>query len=109
MRHMSFHSRSSSPLRGVRSSFLANRYVDQHDAGLCGVQGAEFIMKLLQRNRSARNLILGHNALGDTGCVALFDYLRSEEGKKHKLVEISLNANNIGDAGLWAIARYSVL
>ncbi|KAF8471512.1 hypothetical protein JB92DRAFT_1937809 [Gautieria morchelliformis] len=88
------------------SAFPNNNYIDRHDTGLSGVQGAEAILELLRVQRSVTHLILGHNSLRDTGCVALFDYLRSEEGKRHEILEISLNANQIGDAGLWAIARY---
>ena len=104
MQYTNLYPRPSSP-----PFTISNNYIDQHDAGLSGVQGAEAIVKLLRMHRSIHHLILGHNTLGDAGCVALFDYLRSEEGKKHKLMEISLNANNIGDAGLWAIARYWAL
>lgn len=92
--------------RGTSFPFVLNNSIHQHDSGLSGIQGAEAIVKLLRTHRSIHHLILGHNALGDTGCIALFDYLRSEEGAKHRLKEISLNANGIGDKGLWAIARY---
>lgn len=109
MQHTSFHLKSTSPLRKSPHSVLTNNYIDQHDTGLNGVQGAEAVVKLLRMRRSVSHLILGHNELGDAGTVALFDYLRSEEGMVHKLLEISLNTNNIGDAGLWAITRYRVL
>jgi Leucine Rich repeat len=93
----------------ITPSAFPNSYIDRHDTGLCGLQGAEAILGLLRVQRSVTHLILGHNLLGDAGCVALFDYLRSEEGKRHEVLEISLNANQIGDAGLWAIARYCFL
>lgn len=109
MQHTSFRPKSTSPLRKSLHSALTNNYIDQHDTGLNGVQGAEAVVKLLRMRRSVSHLILGHNELGDAGTVALFDYLRSEEGMVHKLLEISLNTNNIGDAGLWAITRYRVL
>jgi Leucine Rich repeat len=108
MQDTSIQLRWTSPLRKKPPSFLSNDYLDQHDAGLNGVQGAEAIVKVLRMRRSVHHLILGHNELGDAGCVALFDYLRSEEGRMHNLLEISLNMNSIGDAGLWAIARYRV-
>ncbi|KAF8591276.1 RNI-like protein [Ramaria rubella] len=106
MQYSNFNSRSTLSHRKAASPLLTNNYIDKHDAGLTGVQGAEAIVKLLRTHRSVHHLVLGHNRLGDAGCVALFDHLRSEEGKKHQIVEISLNANRIGDAGLWAISRY---
>jgi hypothetical protein len=51
-------------------------------------------------------LILGHNQLGDDGCVELFDYLSSSEGRKYRITMIALNSNSIGDAGLRSIAQY---
>ncbi|KAJ3575821.1 hypothetical protein NP233_g830 [Leucocoprinus birnbaumii] len=51
-------------------------------------------------------LIIGHNELGNEGCQRLFEFLCTNEGRRHAIQEISLNANNIGDEGLLAISRY---
>jgi hypothetical protein len=52
-------------------------------------------------------LILGLNNLGDLGCIHLFAFLRSEEGKKFdRITELSLNSNNIGDVGLLALSEW---
>ncbi|KAF8499523.1 hypothetical protein JB92DRAFT_2795177 [Gautieria morchelliformis] len=104
MRYLDFYS-SSMDFHMISPSAFPNS-IDRHDTGLSGVQGAEAILELLRVERPVSHLILGHNSLGDTGCVALFDYLRSEEGERHEILEINLNENQIGDAGLWAIARY---
>ena len=50
--------------------------------------------------------MLGYNLLQDDGCEALFDFLCTEEGQRHGIVEISLNGNGIGPRGLLAICRY---
>ena len=50
--------------------------------------------------------MLGYNLLQDDGCEALFDFLCTEEGQRHGIVEISLNGNGIGARGLLAICRY---
>lgn len=89
----------------ISSPFLSGNHIDQHHAGLHGVRGAETIVKMLHVHRSVERLMLGYNGLRDDGCTALFDYLRSPDGKRHKITKISLNSNGIGDKGLWAIAR----
>ncbi|KIJ36391.1 hypothetical protein M422DRAFT_34347, partial [Sphaerobolus stellatus SS14] len=90
----------------ISSPIPSSSSIDQHNIGLEGIRGAEIVVKLLRVQCSIQRIILGHNSLGDTGTVAIFDYLRSEEGKRHRITEISLNSNGIGDKGLWAIARY---
>lgn len=64
------------------------------------------MIKDISSRRFVTKLILGHNNLGDEGCEALFNYLCSEEGRKYKLAEISLNSNGIGNQGLMAVAEY---
>ncbi|EPQ52269.1 RNI-like protein, partial [Gloeophyllum trabeum ATCC 11539] len=68
--------------------------------------GVKDIIKDIRSRRVVTKLILGHNDLGDDGCITLFDYLCSEEGRGYRIEEISLNSNNIGDRGLAAIADY---
>ncbi|KAF8527632.1 hypothetical protein BU17DRAFT_39422 [Hysterangium stoloniferum] len=97
--------RTGLSIRSILPSHVRGR-IDKQDAGLYGVDGAHRVIQLLRMNNSVYHLVLSHNKLGNAGCVMLFDYLRSEEGKRHEIVEISLNANCIGDEGLLAIARY---
>jgi hypothetical protein len=54
---------------------------------------------------SARRMV-ALNDLGDDGTTVLFRYLSSTPGRKHRVAEISLNSNGIGDRGLFAIAEY---
>lgn len=61
---------------------------------------------MIQSRRFVHRLIIGHNELGDEGCRRLFGFLCTEEGRKHDIQEISLNANDIGDEGLLAVSRY---
>ena len=56
--------------------------------------------------RRVTKLMLGKNALGDVGCVALFEFLRSEVGRTYAVSEINLSDNGIGDRGMKAIAEY---
>lgn len=61
----------------------------------------------IRERRQVTKLALGHNALGDVGCVRLFAYLRSDDGRaRDRITEISLNSNNVGEAGLLAIAAW---
>lgn len=84
---------------------IFNGNLNKYDCGLKGLDGAEIIIQHLRFQRPVR-LILSHNELGNEGCVALFDYLCSNEGRyRHNIEEISLNANEIGDKGLLAIAK----
>ncbi|CAK5279805.1 unnamed protein product, partial [Mycena citricolor] len=76
------------------------------DAGLTSVTGAQTIIGLLSSRRSVTRLILGHNELGDDGCVVLFTFLSSALGRKYQITEISVNANGIGNRGLLAVSEY---
>lgn len=51
-------------------------------------------------------LILHHNQLGDEGCVELFEYLRSDKGRRHEVSAILLNSNNLGNVALEAIGNF---
>lgn len=68
--------------------------------------GAREVIAMIENRRSVTKLILGHNDLGDDGCIELFHYLCSDDGRRYKIAEISLNSNEIGDKGLAAIAEY---
>lgn len=66
----------------------------------------QIISSLVRARRLVHRLVLGHNELGDDGCVALFSFLGSSNGRKYHITYISLNANDIGERGLLAISRY---
>ena len=68
--------------------------------------GAEELISTITAQRSVHRLILGHNELGDDGCIALFTFLGSSDGRKYRIAYISLNANDIGERGFLAIADY---
>lgn len=70
--------------------------------------GAEALISLItaRPGRVVHRLVLGHNELGDDGCAVLFKFLESSEGRKYHIGYISLNANDIGEQGLLAIAGY---
>jgi len=61
---------------------------------------------MITARRTVHKLVLGHNKLGDDGCVTLFTFLGSTAGRKYPVTYISLNANDIGERGLFAIAKY---
>ena len=68
--------------------------------------GAEELISTITARRIVHKLILGHNKLGNDGCVALFAFLGSAVGRKYPIAYISLNANDIGERGFSAIADY---
>lgn len=68
--------------------------------------GARKIIEALSRRDAVAWLILRHNNLGDDGCVELFEYLRSEEGRRHKVSGILLNANSLGNVALESIGNF---
>ncbi|KAJ7594342.1 hypothetical protein C8J56DRAFT_434718 [Mycena floridula] len=90
--------------RGVAMSKLS--VIEILDGGLTSVRGAQQVISKITSRRTVTKLILGHNELGDDGCVVLTRFLSSSIGSRISLVEISLNANKIGNVGLLAIAEY---
>ena len=68
--------------------------------------GAKKIIEALSRRDSVACLILRHNKLGDAGCVKLFKYLCSEEGKRHEVTGILLNTNCLGNVALGSIGEF---
>ena len=68
--------------------------------------GARKMIEGLSRRDAVAWLILRHNNLGDDGCVELFEYLRSEEGRRHKISGILLNANSLGNVALESIGNF---
>lgn len=68
--------------------------------------GARKIVETLSRRDAVACLILRHNDLGDGGCVELFKYLCSEEGRRHKVAGILLNANSLGNVALESIGDF---
>ncbi|KAF5363501.1 hypothetical protein D9756_000347 [Leucocoprinus leucothites] len=83
-----------------------DQQVNQFDAGLRSIQGADTVISIIRSRRFVHRLIIGHNELGNEGCRRLFGFLCSDEGRKYDIQEISLNANGIGDEGLLAISQY---
>ena len=72
----------------------------------CQSPGARRVIEALSRVGAVGCLILGHNRLGDEGCVELLKYLRSEEGERHKVAGIMLNANGLGDVALDSLGSF---
>ncbi|KAF8633165.1 hypothetical protein AX17_004666 [Amanita inopinata Kibby_2008] len=97
---------SMSKARSPRTSVSGNEYIYQFDAGLYSIQGALEIISAISSRRGVRKLILGHNELGNAGCITLFEFLSSPAGRSYEIKEISLNSNNVGGPGLEAIAMY---
>ncbi|KAL5522584.1 hypothetical protein ACEPAG_8601 [Sanghuangporus baumii] len=94
--------RTSAP----RVSLAARAHIDMHDKALRSTLGAQEVISAIKVRKAVTKLILGHNALGDDGAQELFGFLCSEEGRRYRIAEISLNSNGIGNAGLEAIAEY---
>ncbi|TFK73368.1 hypothetical protein BDN72DRAFT_791004 [Pluteus cervinus] len=92
--------------RTPKGSLSARGHIDKLDAGLHSIKGAQEIVGLISSRHSVTKLVLGHNDLGDDGCVVLFKFLRSPAGRKYRIAEISLNSNGIGNRGLLAVASY---
>ncbi|KAJ6573823.1 RNI-like protein [Mycena vulgaris] len=93
-------------LPAPKVSLSGRSYIDRMDAGLTAVRGAQEIISMISSRRFVTKLILGHNELSDDGCVVLFKFLTSSEGRKYQIAEISLNSNSIGNRGLMAISEY---
>jgi hypothetical protein len=76
---------------------------DNHPTShLCA--GANVVIEKIRTSRGVTRLNLGINNLGDPGCIRLFQFLRSEEGKALDVInELTLNSNSIGNAGLIAL------
>lgn len=72
----------------------------------CKPLGARRIIKTLSRVGAVGCLILGHNRLGDEGCVELLKYLRSEEGQRHRVASILLNSNGLGNVALDSLGSF---
>ncbi|KAG8927320.1 hypothetical protein FRC02_008307 [Tulasnella sp. 418] len=80
--------------------------LDIHGGGLVGLQGAKRVIELLHSHASIKHVVLGNNAFGDEGIVALFAYLTTPMASKLRIVEMSLNSCKIGNDGLEALCRY---
>ncbi|KDQ58812.1 hypothetical protein JAAARDRAFT_113968, partial [Jaapia argillacea MUCL 33604] len=70
------------------------------------ISGAGELIKMINSCHHVTRLILGHNQLGDEGTMELFTFLSSTEGRRHKIEEISLNSNKIGNQGLEVIIQF---
>ncbi|KAF9007311.1 hypothetical protein BDZ89DRAFT_1168510 [Hymenopellis radicata] len=98
--------RGSLTVRPKKALLSTRSYIDQMDGGLTSVQGAQEIISMITSRRLVTKLILGHNQLGDAGCIVLFRFLSSAIGRKYRITEISLNSNEISDEGLLAISEH---
>lgn len=72
----------------------------------CQGLGARRTIETLSRVGAVGCLILGHNKLGDEGCVELLKYLRSEEGQRHRVVGLVLNVNDLGNVALDSLGGF---
>lgn len=91
------------------------RHLFMQDQGLAGVQGARRVLSRCGSN-VIEEISLGHNQLGNHGCVELFEglkQLREEQrqrkeggGGSFKLRKITLSSNQIGNEALDAITDY---
>lgn len=68
--------------------------------------GANTIISTIRSRRLVNRLLIGYNRLGNDGCCALFGFLGSQEGQRHRIQELRIESNQIGDEGLLAIANY---
>ncbi|KZT07047.1 RNI-like protein [Laetiporus sulphureus 93-53] len=93
-------------MSAVKVPFSVRSHIESLDAGLSSVNGALEVIDMIRSRQRVTKLILGHNDLGDDGCVVLFGFLNSQKGRRYPISEISLNSNRIGDRGLQAIGEY---
>jgi hypothetical protein len=71
------------------------------------IPGADIVIEKIRNAHGVTRLILSLNKLGDLGCIRLFGFLRSPEGKAlDHINELSLNSNGIGDVGILALAEW---
>jgi hypothetical protein len=71
------------------------------------ISGGNVVIDKIRSAKGVTRLNLSLNALGDIGCVTLFGFLRSDEGKTFDHIgELSLNSNEIGDVGLLALSEW---
>lgn len=68
--------------------------------------GAQRAINTIKGHVAVKKLILPHNELGDDGCILLLSFLRSAEGRTHRITNLDLSSNKIGNSGLLAIAEY---
>ncbi|KAI5123238.1 hypothetical protein M0805_001327 [Coniferiporia weirii] len=86
----------------------SSELIDNGGNGLMSVEGAQEIIDAIKARESVKSLVLGYNSLGDDGCRELFRFLCTEGGRRHKIVVINLDCNDIRDNSLEAIAEYLV-
>ncbi|CAL1699019.1 unnamed protein product [Somion occarium] len=87
-------------------SLLSRKQVSFSEAGLTGVEGAREVIAAISCRKQVTTLALSHNHLGDEGCIELFSYLCSSEGRKYQITDISLVHNHLRDRSLLAISEY---
>ncbi|KAF9459681.1 hypothetical protein BDZ94DRAFT_1171238 [Collybia nuda] len=93
---------------GSKALLSSRAQINCLSGGLHSVRGAQEVISLITARRNVTSLILGHNSLGDDGCIVLFAFLQSAVGRKYHIAEIGINSNGIGDRGLLAISEYLV-
>ncbi|KAK7685565.1 hypothetical protein QCA50_011432 [Cerrena zonata] len=95
------------PSKAPNSVSLSSRkHVSFSAEGLSSVEGARTVIETIESRKQVTKLSLSHNDLADEGCIELFSYLCSPEGRKHQLTEINLVHNHLGDRSLLAISEY---
>lgn len=70
------------------------------------VSGARTVIEAISGRKQVSKLALSHNDLRDEGCIELFSYLCSPEGRKYQIEDIHLVHNHLGDRSLLAISEY---
>ncbi|KAI0066827.1 hypothetical protein BV25DRAFT_1779661, partial [Artomyces pyxidatus] len=68
--------------------------------------GAQRVVDIITSRAQVTSLLLNHSALHDDGCEVLFEFLCSEIGRRHNIMEIHLGSTQMGDRGLRALCRY---
>ena len=67
-----------------------------------GVEGAKVVAEMAAVSRSLSRLLIGSNAIGDTGCIALAEAMQQNDNCK--IEELNLHRNVIGAPGAKSLA-----
>ena len=67
-----------------------------------GVEGAKVVAEMAAVSRSLSRLLIGSNAIGDTGCIALAEAMQQNDNCK--IEELNLHCNVIGAPGAKSLA-----
>ena len=67
-----------------------------------GPEGAKAMAPAIRDSHSLSRLLIGYNAIGDTGCIALAEAMQQNDSCK--IEELDLQYNQIGVAGAKSLA-----